>query len=130
MAARPAISPRSISSVRWSPPSQSSAASSSAPSRAPDRPRRTSGDGCWRSGHARRLASQRLLGSPRCQSDKFDHHTDNASEERMKRIMAMYPLGRVGRPADVPPLVLLLASPMASWITGLVVSINGGYSMV
>jgi 3-oxoacyl-[acyl-carrier protein] reductase len=64
------------------------------------------------------------------QSPKFAHHTDNADAERMKRIVAMYPLGRVGQQADVPPLVLLLASPLASWITGQVISINGGYSMV
>jgi NAD(P)-dependent dehydrogenase (short-subunit alcohol dehydrogenase family) len=31
---------------------------------------------------------------------------------------------------DVVPMVVLLASERASWITGQVISINGGYSMV
>lgn len=64
------------------------------------------------------------------QSEAFDHHTDHADEERMQRIVKMYPLGRVGRPDDIPPLVLLLASPLAGWVTGQTVSVNGGYSMV
>ena len=64
------------------------------------------------------------------QSEKFAHHTGHADDERMARIRKMYPLGRVGRPDDVPPMVLLLASPLAGWITGQTVSVNGGYSMV
>jgi 2-hydroxycyclohexanecarboxyl-CoA dehydrogenase len=63
-------------------------------------------------------------------SEKFAHHTGNADDERMARIVKMYPLGRVGVPDDVPPMVLLLASPLAGWVTGQTVSLNGGYSMV
>ncbi len=63
-------------------------------------------------------------------SERFAHHTGNADDERMARIAKMYPLRRVGIPADVPPMVLLLASPLSSWITGQTVSVNGGYSMV
>lgn len=63
-------------------------------------------------------------------SEKFAHHTNDADDERMARIVKMYPLGRVGQTSDVPPLVLLLASPLAGWITGQTVSVNGGYSMV
>lgn len=37
---------------------------------------------------------------------------------------------RLGRPEDVPPVVLLLASPLTSWVTGQVLSVNGGYAMV
>jgi len=36
----------------------------------------------------------------------------------------------VGRADDVTPMVLLLASPRAGWITGQVVSVNGGYAML
>jgi NAD(P)-dependent dehydrogenase (short-subunit alcohol dehydrogenase family) len=50
-------------------------------------------------------------------------------EERMKRILALYPLRRLGRPDDVTPMVLLLASPLSSWTTGQVISVNGGYAM-
>ena len=52
------------------------------------------------------------------------------NDERMKRIVAQYPLGRVGRADDVTPMVLLLASPRAGWITGQVVSVNGDYAML
>ncbi len=63
-------------------------------------------------------------------SERLDHHTNNADDERMARIVRMYPAGRIGEIDDVPPLVLLLASPLAGWITGQTVSINGGYAMV
>ncbi|WP_419921132.1 SDR family NAD(P)-dependent oxidoreductase [Candidatus Poriferisodalis sp.] len=63
-------------------------------------------------------------------SERFAHHTGNADDERMARIAKMYPLRRVGVPADVPPMVLLLASPLSGWTTGQTVSVNGGYSMV
>ncbi len=46
------------------------------------------------------------------------------------RINRQYPLGRIGRPGDVAPMVAFLASDAARWITGQVISVNGGYSMV
>jgi 3-oxoacyl-[acyl-carrier protein] reductase len=64
------------------------------------------------------------------QTDRFDAHAGGAEDERMKKIVAQYPLGRVGRPDDVTPMVLLLASPRAGWITGQVISVNGGYAML
>ena len=69
------------------------------------------------------------------QSEKFAHHTgltgnSGPDDERLARIRKMYPLGRVGHPDDVPPMVLLLASPLSGWITGQTISVNGGYSMV
>ena len=48
----------------------------------------------------------------------------------MKKILAQYPLRRLGRPDDVIPMVLLRASPLSSWTTGQVIPINGGYAMV
>jgi 3-oxoacyl-[acyl-carrier protein] reductase len=42
----------------------------------------------------------------------------------------MYPLRRLGRPADVAPAVAFLASGAAEWITGQVLSISGGYTTV
>ena len=35
----------------------------------------------------------------------------------------------LGRPEDVVPMVLLLASPLSSWTTGQIISVNGGYAM-
>ena len=38
-----------------------------------------------------------------------------------------YPLGRLGIPDDIAPLIVFLASDRASWITGQAISINGGF---
>ena len=47
-----------------------------------------------------------------------------------QKVLKFYPLGRLGQAADVAPLVTLLASDDGSWITGQVISVNGGFSMV
>lgn len=39
------------------------------------------------------------------------------------------PLGRIGRPEDVAPAVVFLASPAASWVTGEVLSAAGGLTL-
>jgi NAD(P)-dependent dehydrogenase (short-subunit alcohol dehydrogenase family) len=46
------------------------------------------------------------------------------------KLVKLYPLGRLGMPSDVAPMVTLLASPHSGWITGQVLSISGGFSMV
>ena len=67
--------------------------------------------------------------SASCSTDNFDAHAGGTEDERMKKILAQYPLRRLGHPDDVTPMVLLLASPLSSWTTGQVVSVNGGYAM-
>ena len=39
---------------------------------------------------------------------------------------AMHPLGRNGQPKDVAEAILFLASEQASWITGIVLPVDGG----
>lgn len=51
-------------------------------------------------------------------------------QENREKLVRLYPLRRLGLPDDVAPTVALLASPRAGWITGQVLSISGGYSMV
>jgi NAD(P)-dependent dehydrogenase (short-subunit alcohol dehydrogenase family) len=51
-------------------------------------------------------------------------------EENREKLVRLYPVRRLGLPDDVAPMVALLASPRTGWITGQVLSISGGYSMV
>jgi 3-oxoacyl-[acyl-carrier protein] reductase len=51
-------------------------------------------------------------------------------EANREKLINFYPLRRLGQPSDVAPMVALLVSPHAGWITGQVLSISGGYSMV
>ena len=54
-------------------------------------------------------------------------------EEKYKRrqqtVVRMYPLGRIGEPDDAAAAVAFLASDQAAWITGQVLSVNGGFAM-
>jgi 3-oxoacyl-[acyl-carrier protein] reductase len=47
-----------------------------------------------------------------------------------EKLVRFYPMRRLGRPEDIAPTIALLASPRSSWITGQVISVSGGYSMV
>ena len=58
--------------------------------------------------------------------------TDMSAEwpdERRREIEQSIPLRRLGRPEDVAGAVVFLASPVSSFITGVVLDINGGYWM-
>ena len=58
-------------------------------------------------------------------------HTDPVwLETNKEKILRNYAIRRIGEPADVAPLVAFLASDQAGWITGQVMSVNGGFSMV
>lgn len=58
------------------------------------------------------------------------HSSPEWLEANLPKILRNYPLKRIGKPSDVSPLVALLASEAGSWITGQVISINGGFAMV
>jgi 3-oxoacyl-[acyl-carrier protein] reductase len=53
---------------------------------------------------------------------------------RLQAVMRVYPLARgherLGKPSDIANAVAFLASDRAEWITGQVLSVSGGYSMV
>jgi meso-butanediol dehydrogenase / (S,S)-butanediol dehydrogenase / diacetyl reductase len=44
----------------------------------------------------------------------------------MQELAAWYPLGRVGQPDDIARAALFLVSDAASWITGVVLPVDGG----
>lgn len=52
------------------------------------------------------------------------------SEAALKASTAMHPLGRVGEPADVASAIDWLLHPANSWVTGQVISVDGGMSTV
>lgn len=49
---------------------------------------------------------------------------------RQKTVLKMYPTGRLGEPVDIASAIAFLVSKQASWITGQVLSVNGGFAMV
>jgi NAD(P)-dependent dehydrogenase (short-subunit alcohol dehydrogenase family) len=51
-----------------------------------------------------------------------------ADPERKAKIEAMHPLGRMGEPEDIARAVGFLLSEDASWITGVVLPVDGGLS--
>lgn len=55
--------------------------------------------------------------------------TDALTEDQQEAITSQIGLGRLGEAADVAGLVAFLASPAASYITGQVISIDGGLSL-
>ena len=57
-------------------------------------------------------------------------HDPKWLEANREKLVRFYPTRRLGQPDDIAPTVALLASPRSGWITGQVISISGGYSMV
>ena len=57
-------------------------------------------------------------------------HDRDFVEANREKLTRLYPVRRLGKPEDIAPMVAMLASPHAGWITGQVLSISGGYSMV
>jgi 3-oxoacyl-[acyl-carrier protein] reductase len=57
-------------------------------------------------------------------------HDKDWVEANREKLERLYPVRRLGLPDDIAPMVALLASPHSGWITGQVLSISGGFSMV
>ena len=50
--------------------------------------------------------------------------------DTLRRMGRAYPLRRLGEVEDIAQAVVWLASPLASWVTGQVLSVSGGYTML
>jgi NAD(P)-dependent dehydrogenase (short-subunit alcohol dehydrogenase family) len=53
--------------------------------------------------------------------------TNTLSEEQMKPLVGLHPIGRLGQPQEVAELVLWLSSSKASFVTGSYYAVDGGY---
>lgn len=47
-----------------------------------------------------------------------------------EKLARPYPLGRLGVPEDIANAVLFFASPLSDWITGQILSVSGGCTMI
>lgn len=56
----------------------------------------------------------------------FSGATPAEVESKLRDAVDMFPLGRIGEPADVADLALFLLSQRAAWMTGAVVPLDGG----
>lgn len=60
-------------------------------------------------------------------SDMFDRTLASADPQAERRAMiALHPLGRLGKPLEVAEAVAFLASPAAAYITGVCLPVDGG----
>ncbi|MEM7033960.1 MAG: glucose 1-dehydrogenase [Chloroflexota bacterium] len=54
-------------------------------------------------------------------------HTTTSDPERLTRLIARYPVGRIGRPEEIAEAVIWLCSDAASFVTGHAMAVDGGY---
>ena len=46
-----------------------------------------------------------------------------------ENVVKVYPMGRLGEPSDLANAILFFAGPQTPWVTGQILSVNGGFAM-
>ncbi len=75
---------------------------------------------------AREFASRNILVNAIAPGFIRTRMTEALSEEQKKKLLELIPLGRLGEPEDIAKVALFLCSEESSYITGHIVSVNGG----
>ena len=78
---------------------------------------------------AKELASRGIMVNAVAPGYIITEMTGKLGEEAKKQFQANIPLGRLGMPEDVASVVLFLAGPGAGYLTGQVISVDGGLTM-
>jgi 3-oxoacyl-[acyl-carrier protein] reductase len=78
---------------------------------------------------AREMARQRVTVNAVAPGFIDTEMTQSMPEDVARQFLEHIPLGRRGQIADVVPVVLFLCSPLAAYVTGQVIHVNGGFYM-
>lgn len=78
---------------------------------------------------AREFASRNILVNAIAPGFIKTRMTEQLSDEQKQKLASLIPLERLGEPEDVAQAALFLASSSSSYITGQVLSVNGGMLM-
>jgi len=78
---------------------------------------------------ARELASRNITTNVIAPGFIRSDMTSKLKEEQQEAILAGIPLGKMGEPEDIAQAALFLAGPGARYITGQVLTVDGGMVM-
>jgi 3-oxoacyl-[acyl-carrier protein] reductase len=78
---------------------------------------------------ARELAKQKITVNAVAPGFVETEMTSGLSEEVVKHTLSQIPLGRWGTTQDVVGVILFLCSPLAQYVTGQTIHVNGGFYM-